>query len=119
MPINQNSNASTGNNSNLSDVLTRLNSQSSENWVQDEATDFTGSNSLAVYLQGAANGCAVWVFEDESTARIALDGGILQFPNQQIYVGKDSWSNYGIIAISPYSGAECEYEIAEVFGWGK
>ena len=113
------SNQSSGGNSNPNDVLSRLNSQSSANWEEDPFRDLTGSNSLAVYLQGTVNGCAVWVFADESTARAALDNGILQFPNQQIYVGKDTYSNYGIIAISPYSGADCEYVVANVFGWGK
>lgn len=105
--------------SSTSGILDRLNGQNKSVWVEDPANDLTGSKSLAVYLENSANGCAVWVFENESDARSALDNGILNFAKSQVYVGKDTYSDYGIIAVSPFSGADCEFVIADVFGWGK
>ena len=100
-------------------VLTRLNSAGNLHWVEDPSSDMTGSNSLAVYIEGTTNGCAVWVFHDDATANASLTNGLLDFPGQQIYEGADTQSGLGIIVVSPYAGADCEFVAAKVFGWGK
>ena len=101
------------------ELLIRLNKESETEWLEDPAVDLTGSNSLAVYLESGGDNCAIWVFPNEVTARSALDNQILDFPGYEIYVGEDSTSNLGIVALSPFSGAACEFVIAKVLGWGK
>ena len=105
--------------SNAGEILTRLNNSSDIRWSEDPANDWTGSRSLAVYLEMGGDNCAVWVFGSEAVARSALDSVTLDFPGLEIYVGQDSFSNLGVIALSPYSGARCEFDIAEALGWDK
>ena len=117
----QESNGSGGSSasSGASGVLTRLNANSNLKWVEDVANDLTGSNSLATYLSTKGDLCAVWVFANADAAKSALDSRTLTFPGQQIYNGEDPQTNLGIILVSPFSGADCEFTVAKVFGWGK
>lgn len=98
-------------------LFSRLNASGSEVWVEDVSNDLTGSQSLAVYLTGTTEGCAIWVFEDESTAQTNLDNGVLQFDGA-VFVGADVESNLGVIFISPMDNSPCTYNVAEVLGWG-
>ena len=100
-------------------ILERLNAGGNLHWVEDPSVDITGSNSIATYLEGTADGCAACVFHDAAAAQQALENGSLSFPGQQIYNGPDSQTGLGIVVVSPYAGAPCEYVIAKVFGWGK
>jgi hypothetical protein len=98
-------------------LLSRLNASGSEVWVEDVANDLTGSQSIAVYLTGTTEGCAVWVFDNESIAQSNLDNGVLQFDGA-VFAGADSQSNLGIIFIAPQDNSPCTYNVAEVLGWG-
>jgi hypothetical protein len=73
-------------------LFSRLNASGSEVWVEDVSNDLIGSQSLAVYLTGTTEGCAVWVFDNESIAQSNLDNGVLQFDGA-VFVGADSESN--------------------------
>jgi len=99
-------------------VLDRLNSAGSLNWTEDPFSDTSGSGSLATFLEGTTDGCAVWVFPSASSAKSALDSNLLDFPGHQIYTGADPETGFGIILVSPYSGADCEYVVSKVFNWG-
>jgi hypothetical protein len=101
------------------DILSRLNSAGNLRWLEDPSIDTSGSNSIATYVEGTTNGCAVWVFNDAATAKAALVDGTLKFPGAQIYNGPDASTGLGIIVVSPYAGADCEFVVAKVFGWGK
>lgn len=115
----ENQTTSTSTTSVNGDLLNRLNAGGNLVWVEDPFRDLTGSNSLAVYLTGATEGCAVWVFENENVARAVLNNGILDFSGSEVYTGADSVSGLGIIFVSPYAGADCEFVAADVLGWGK
>ena len=54
-----------------------------------------------------------------ATAKAALVDGLLKFPGEQIYNGPDAATGLGIIVVSPNAGADCEFVVAKVFGWGK
>ena len=101
------------------DILSRLNTAGNLSWVEDPSIDISGSNSIATYVEGTTNGCAVWVFNDAATAKAALVDGLLKFPGEQIYNGPDAATGLGIIVVSPNAGADCEFVVAKVFGWGK
>lgn len=108
---------STSTDSSPGNLFSRLNASGSEEWVEDVSNDLTGSQSLAVYLTGTTEGCAIWVFDDEAIAQSNLDNGVLQFDGA-VFVGADAESNLGVIFIAPEDNSPCTYNVAEVLGWG-
>lgn len=98
-------------------LLARLNASGADRWIEDTAADLTGSDSLAVYLTGDIDGCAIWVFDNEGKARYNLEEGILDFPGA-VFVGADTESELGVIFIAPEDNSPCTYNTADVLGWG-
>jgi len=90
-------------------VLKRLNIGGSLHWIEDPATDLSGSDSIATFIEVSHDGCAVWVFSSAGSAKNALDSHELDFPSKQTYSGSDPKSGLGIILVSPYPGAACEF----------
>jgi hypothetical protein len=106
-----------GSSSSPGNLFSRLNASGQDVWIEDIAYDITGSQSLAVYLTNDADGCAVWVFDNEDIARGNLEDGTLSFPGA-IFVGTDTESGLGVIFLAPEDNSPCTYNTSEVLGWG-
>ena len=106
-----------GSGSSPGNLFSRLNASGQDVWIEDIAYDITGSQSLAVYLTNDADGCAVWVFDNEDIARGNLEDGTLSFPGA-IFVGTDTESGLGVIFLAPEDNSPCTYNTSEVLGWG-
>ena len=94
------------------DILDRLNSVSSENWIIDPARDLTGSGSIGVVL---SDQCGVWIFENTETIQNAYDRGLFNYsPN---WFGTDSETGYGIMLMTDSRDYQCTIDVMTVMNW--
>lgn len=99
------------------EILNRLNSTlpagSSDKWELDVANQLTGVPAIDVYLCGT--GSAAWIYDSLATAQSSMAQGDWIDSKDNLYVGPDSETPYGIIFATNGLDPDCLSSAAKTF----
>lgn len=96
------------------DILQRLNSEGSFEWVADRFAPVTESNVENIYT---TTGCSIWVFASGDEATIADEAGTFSFYDGEVWYGTDPYGSKGVVLLTSSKDSSCAKVVFNLLNW--
>lgn len=96
------------------DILQRLNTEGSFEWIEDRFAPVTDSDVENIYT---VKGCSVWVFANGDEATRAYETGTFNFYEGEIWYGFDTYSPKGVVLLTTSKDRSCAQVVFKSLNW--